>query len=123
MAILAKYPTLREEVLRLVSSEIDKKERETNHHLVIHIQAQKSFMNTRHPSFKPVHWSETTNKEETDKKENDDFLRLPTERKPSNGHNGHNSKFFVSNGEEVEEYLYFTGKLNIMFSGLRGSRD
>ena len=80
-------------------------------------------MNTRHPSFKPIHWSETANKEETDKKENDDFLRLSTERKPSNGHNGHNSKFFVSNGEEVEEYLYFIGKLNIMFSGLRGSRD
>jgi len=123
LAMLAKFPTLKEEVLRLVSGEIDKRERETNHHLVIHIQAQKSFMNTRHPGFKPVNWNESANQEETDKKENDDFLRLSTGKKMTNGQTEHNSKFFVASGEEVEEYLYFTGKLNISFSSMKGSRE
>ena len=123
LTMLTKYPTMKEEVLRFVSSEIDKNERETNQHLVIHIQAQKAFMNTRHPDFKPVPWDEGAGKADNDKKENDDFLRLSTGHKTSNGvSNGQNSKFFVSSGEEVEEHLYFTGKLNILFAGMRGSR-
>jgi len=126
LTMFTQYPTLREEVLRLVSIEIDKREKETNHHLVIHVQAQKAFMNTRHPAFKPVPWDEAATKEDNEKKEADDFLRLSTGSKPSTSNtasNGTNSKFFVSSGEEVEEYLYFTGKLSIQFSTMRSARE
>jgi len=127
LTMLTKYPQMREEVLRLVSSEIDKREKETNHHLVIHIQAQKSFMNTRHPNFKPVPWDETAIKEDNEKKENDDFHRLSissgSNKQTNNLTNGQNSKFFVSSEQDVEEYLYFTGKLNMLLPGMKGSRE
>ena len=51
LAVLAKYPSLREEVMRLVTTELIKNERQTNLQLQTHIEAQKSFMNTNHPDF------------------------------------------------------------------------
>eukprot|EP00092_Neocalanus_flemingeri_P034950 GFUD01038029.1.p1 GENE.GFUD01038029.1~~GFUD01038029.1.p1 ORF type:complete len:778 (-),score=179.11 GFUD01038029.1:280-2613(-) len=101
LEMLSQYPTLNKEVKRFVSCEIDKREKETNQHLVTHIQAQQSFMNTRHPSFKPVDWNEGSKKEETAEK----VHALPADNK------------------EVEEYLYFTGKLRLVLPGSKGSRD
>ena len=46
------YPRLRHEVLELVGKEIDKNEKRATEHLLLHINAQKSFLNTKHPYFK-----------------------------------------------------------------------
>ena len=51
LTVLAKYPGLREEVMRLVNTELSKNESLTNLQLQTHIEAQKSFMNTNHPDF------------------------------------------------------------------------
>ena len=48
---LAKYPELRKLVLSLVTAELNKNEALTNQQLETHIEAQKAFMNTKHPDF------------------------------------------------------------------------
>ena len=48
---LAKYPELRKLVLSLVTAELNKNEAMTNQQLETHIEAQKAFMNTKHPDF------------------------------------------------------------------------
>ena len=48
---LLKYPELKKQVLSLVTRELDSNESRTNQQLVTHIEAQKSFMNTKHPDF------------------------------------------------------------------------
>ena len=52
MSVLAGYPRLKREVSRLVYGEIDKNAKEATDLLLIHIEAQKAFVNTRHPDFK-----------------------------------------------------------------------
>ena len=52
MSVLAGYPMLKREVSRLVYGEIDKNAKEATDLLLIHIEAQKAFVNTRHPDFK-----------------------------------------------------------------------
>ena len=54
LAVLAKYPNLREEVMRLITTELSKNESQTSLQLQTHIEAQKSFMNTNHPDFQSV---------------------------------------------------------------------
>ena len=51
LAWLAKYPELRSAVFSLVSRELSKNESQTNLQLATHIEAQKSFMNIKHPEF------------------------------------------------------------------------
>ena len=51
LAWLAKYPELRSAVFSLVTRELNKNEVQTNLQLATHIEAQKSFMNIKHPEF------------------------------------------------------------------------
>ena len=53
MSVLSGYPRLKSEVSKLVIGEMDKNAKETINLLLLHVQAQKAFMNTRHPYFKP----------------------------------------------------------------------
>ena len=51
MQVLQKYPKFKEVVDSLVKTKLDHLEKETTKHLLIHLDAHKSFMNTRHPHF------------------------------------------------------------------------
>ena len=51
MTVLNRYPTLKNEVIRLVNKEMDSNTKKAEAQLLLHIDAQKSFMNTRHPDF------------------------------------------------------------------------
>ena len=46
------YPQLREEVSRLVKSKMAAFQNTTIHHLMVHIEAQKAFMNMKHPEIR-----------------------------------------------------------------------
>ncbi len=46
------YPKLRNEILYLVNGSIIKNEEVTNSHLKAHVQAQRAFINVRHPEFR-----------------------------------------------------------------------
>ena len=52
MVVLNRYPTLKSEVIRLVKKEMDSNTKKAEAQLLLHIDAQKAFMNTRHPDFK-----------------------------------------------------------------------
>ena len=54
LASLGKYPELKKNVLSLVTTELNKNESRTNQQLEIHIEAQKAFMNTKHPDFSAI---------------------------------------------------------------------
>ena len=51
MVVLNRYPTLKSEVIRLVKKEMDSNTKKAEAQLLLHIEAQKAFMNTRHPDF------------------------------------------------------------------------
>ncbi len=48
---LDAYPRLHAEVVYLINDNLNKCEEKTWHHLNSHVEAQKAFMNTRHPDF------------------------------------------------------------------------
>ena len=52
MIVLNRYPRLKEEVMWLVKKEMDRNAKKAADQLLLHIEAQKAFMNTRHPDFK-----------------------------------------------------------------------
>jgi len=51
LRVVEHYLVLKEEIRRLVMAKIEQCEAETVQHLLIHLKAQKAFMNTRHPDF------------------------------------------------------------------------
>ena len=51
LATLAKYPQMKKEVLRLMTEELDKNEKETNQELDNFIENLKAFMDVGHPDF------------------------------------------------------------------------
>ncbi len=48
---------MREEILYLVNGNIIKNEDTTNNHLKAHVEAQRSFMNVRHPEFRQMRYA------------------------------------------------------------------
>ena len=61
---LGGYPKLRDEVLYLVSTKMLTNEESTVKHLYDHVEAQKSFMNTKHPDFKQFRFKLEPNKQD-----------------------------------------------------------
>ena len=51
MIVLNRYPMLKNEVIRHVKKEMDANAKRAEAQLLLHIEAQKAFMNTRHPDF------------------------------------------------------------------------
>ena len=64
MFVLTGYPRLKSEVSKLVIGEMDKNAKETINLLLLHVQAQKAFMNTRHPYFKKPSYTHDEGKED-----------------------------------------------------------
>ena len=120
-AICAKYPKLKAEVVQLVSTEIDKREKETNRQLVQHIEAQKSFMNTRHPQLKLVTNPAEAGSLNSERKEEEENTR----GRAGPGDTAVQASQFFLGGEagEAGEYLCFQGKLSLQWPGGRGMRE
>ena len=126
---LAKYPELKKEVLSLVTAELNKNESLTNQQLETHIEAQKAFMNTKHPDFSGVAGGMKQTKSADIEREDIEHIANPGQSfikfsfifklnilveipgpKPASG----GSQFFVSPGEEVREQSpHFKGRLRV----------
>ena len=129
LTALAKYPELKKQVVSLVTSELNRNESNTNQQLATHIEAQKSFMNTKHPDFLALRATGHAKSPDTEKEDIEHvsspgdtfkycqifflynlFLEFPDSRLSNNSGSG--SKFFLSTGEEAKE-KEFTGRLRI----------
>ena len=51
LRVIEKYPNLKAEAMMLITNKLGENEKETIQQLETHIDAQKAFMNTRHPDF------------------------------------------------------------------------
>ena len=56
MLVLTRYPRLKHEVIEMVKREMDRNAKKATEHLLLHIQAQKAFMNPRPPDFSNPFW-------------------------------------------------------------------
>ena len=50
--VLLKYPGFKDKVMDLVREQIDANEKKAINNLLIHVEAQKAFINTKHPQFR-----------------------------------------------------------------------
>ena len=50
--VLLKYPGFKDKIMDLVREQIDANEKKAINNLLIHIEAQKAFINTKHPQFR-----------------------------------------------------------------------
>ena len=51
LRVIEKYPNLKAEAMMLINNKLGENEKNTIQQLETHIDAQKAFMNTRHPDF------------------------------------------------------------------------